>query len=289
MNRLQKKCLIASTGTHLLLFLVVIFGSAFFVSHDKQVNLASLRAVPTILVDNALSGGGGNPNIAPSDAQQKGQTLVSQPVQPTPLPQREPKRVESKPEIKKAEPAKPTKPVKDQVKETVKPAPDQTAKTAPLALKPWTRTTADKLKEQTDAEARSAAAARRRAATEFSKASERLREGFSQGTKVEIHGTGGAAYADYTQFVKSVYDDAWIITDDLTDEDSTAKVSVTIAKSGHVIAARIERRSGDSALDKSVQRALDRVKFVAPFPAEATDEQRIFFINFNLKAKRLTG
>ena len=137
-------------GMHLLLFLVVVFGAAFFVSHDKSLSLPALRAVPTKLIDDALSGGGGNPNIAPSDAQQKGQTLVSQPVQPTPPPQRETKRAETKPEIKKAEPAKPTKPVKDQVKEAVKPVPDQTAKTAPLALKPWTRTTADKLKEQAD-------------------------------------------------------------------------------------------------------------------------------------------
>ena len=95
MNRLQKKCLIASMGTHLLLFLVVIFGSAFFVPHDKSLSPPPLRAVPARLVDEALSGGGGNPNIAPSDAQQKGQTLVSQPVQPTPPPQREPKRVDT--------------------------------------------------------------------------------------------------------------------------------------------------------------------------------------------------
>ena len=77
--------------------------------------------------------------------------------------------------------------------------------------------------------------------------------------------------------------------DDLMDESSTAKVSVTIAKSGHVISARIERRSGNSPLDRSVQRALDKVRFVAPFPAGALEEQRTFLINFNLKAKRLLG
>src|ERR1051325_1552179 len=86
MNRLEKKCLIASTGTHLFLFLLLVFGSAFFVSRDKTMSLRPLTAVPTRLVDDALSGGGGNPNIAPSDAQQKGQTLVPQPrVDPQPV------------------------------------------------------------------------------------------------------------------------------------------------------------------------------------------------------------
>jgi len=156
-------------------------------------------------------------------------------------------------------------------------------------LKPITRNPTDKLKEQADAQAREAAAARKRAAQELARTGERLREGFSQGTKVEISGPGGAAYANYAEFVKSVYEDAWVVTDELMDDESTAKVSVTIAKNGRVVAARIERHSGNSVLDKSVQRALDKVRFVAPFPEGAIDEQRTFLINFNLKAKRLLG
>jgi TonB family protein len=296
MNRLEKKCLVASAGMHLFLFLLVVFGSAFFVSRDKTPSLPPLRAVPTRLVDDALSGGGGNPNIAPSDAQQKGQTLVPQPrIEPQPLPKPEVKRTEPKREVEKVEKPKPTKPVKESVKEVVKPLPDPTkaSQTAPIVLKPITRSTMDKSKEQAEKEAReaaaAAAAARSRVAQAFAKANERLKEGFSQGTKVDVSGPGGEAYADYTQFVKSVYDDAWIVTDALIDEDSTAKVSVTIGKSGRVISAHIERRSGDSALDRSVQRALDKVKFVAPFPAGATDDQRTFLINFNLKSKRSLG
>jgi len=297
MNRLEKKCLIASAGTHSLLFVLVVFGSAFFVSHDKSISTPPLHALPTKLIDEALSGGGGNPKIAPSEDQQKGQTLVPQPPQPARVEPRPPTPPVPKPEIQpapivKIDKPKPVKPAKEPPKEPAKPKPD-TATAPPLNLKPVTRPSIDKAAiekaKQAEAQAKALADARRRAAVELGKAAQELKSGFSQGTKVEISGPGGEAYADYSQFVKSVYEDAWVVSDDLTDESSTAKVSVTIAKSGHVISARIERHSGNSPLDRSVQRALDKVRFVAPFPAGALDEQRTFIINFNLKAKRLLG
>jgi protein TonB len=253
--------------------------------------------VPTKLVDDALSGGGGNPKIAPSDDQQKGQTTVPQPALPhvepphptPPVPRAE---VKPKPEVKNIEKPKPIKPPNEQPKETVKPRPDPTPKpdkTALLELKPVTRPSIDKKAEAQAKAAREAAAARQKAAKEIASAAQQLKSGFSQGTKVDISGPGGETYADYAQFVKSVYEDAWIVTDELMDDDSTVKVSVTIAKSGHVVSAHVERHSSNSVLDKSVQRALDKVRFVAPFPPGATDEQRTFLINFNLKAKRLLG
>ena len=59
MDRLQKKCFIASTGTHLFLVLLLVFGSAFFVSKDKSVhNLPAIKVVPGKLVDDLLAGGG---------------------------------------------------------------------------------------------------------------------------------------------------------------------------------------------------------------------------------------
>jgi hypothetical protein len=42
-------------------------------------------------------------------------------------------------------------------------------------------------------------------------------------------------------------------------------------------------------VDASVQRTLDRVKFIAPFPEGATEKERTYIINFNLKAKRMLG
>ena len=92
-DRLQKKCLSASIGTHTSLIAVLFLGSAFFKEEQKVVKVTSLKVVPSILVDSALSGGGGNPNIKPSEDRQKGDTLVPK-VRETPKP--EPKKEEPK-------------------------------------------------------------------------------------------------------------------------------------------------------------------------------------------------
>ena len=58
MNLLQRRCLIASSTFHLLLLLIVVFGSAFFVPEQKEVLNSRLNVVPSRLVDAALAGGG---------------------------------------------------------------------------------------------------------------------------------------------------------------------------------------------------------------------------------------
>lgn len=276
---------------HLFLLLLVVVGSAFFVSKEKKpVDMPSLKVVPSILVDQALSGGGGNPKITPSDGRQRGQLTAQPPdVRPTPPP---------KPPAQSAEVKKPTptttpkeNPIKPKEnKETSKPNTNpKTTKLEPLELKPVVRNNADKAKAKAEAQAREMAAAKKRTTEELRKTRESLQRGFAGGTVVEAFGPGGEAYADYAQFVKNVYEDAWIVTDDLMDDDSTARVIVTIRRTGQVVSARIERRSGDSTLDNSVQRALDKVRFIAPFPQGAKEDERTFKINFNLKAKRLVG
>ena len=298
MDRLEKKCMIASAGTHVLLCLILIFGSAFLLPLEKARTIPPLHVYPSKLIDDLLSGGGGSPKVTPSDGQQKGQTLLPQPPQPhleqarllqtTPPVQKT--EVKPKPDVKKVEIPKVAKPPRDSVK---RPDPKVT-KPPPMELRPVSRPTVDKVKAKAEAqaretEAREAEAAQKRIAQAFNQARERLQEGFSQGTLLITPGPGGAAYANYAQFVKSVYEDAWTVADELTDESSTAKVTVTIAKSGHVLSARLERPSGNPTLDRSVQRALDKVRFIAPFPEGATDQQRTFLINFNLKAKHLLG
>ena len=108
-------------------------------------------------------------------------------------------------------------------------------------------------------------------------------------TQIDIPGNTGAAFVNYAEYVRDKYEKAWIVSDTLTDEESTARVSISIARNGRVVASRIERRSGNPVLDRSVQQALDRVNFIAPFPEGSADEQRTFFINFNLKSTRLSG
>jgi outer membrane biosynthesis protein TonB len=59
-----------------------------------------------------------------------------------------------------------------------------------------------------------------------------------------------------------------------------------IRRDGTVVEARIVKPSGIRAMDKSVERALE-LKFIAPFPEDAKDSERLFYINFDLKTKRL--
>ena len=123
----------------------------------------------------------------------------------------------------------------------------------------------------------------------LAKTADHMLQGFESGTKVDVGGEGGEAYAGYASFVQAIYDDAWQMARDLSDDNFKTKVSVTISRDGTVTSARIIKHSGNSAMDKSVQKALDKVKFVQPFPAGSTDSERTFIINFNLEAKRLIG
>ena len=285
MDRLQKKCLVGSTCFHAFLALVLVVGSAFFVNKERPHVVPKVRVVPTKLIDAALAGGGGNPKIAPSEDQQKGDTI--KPLPPRPEPQ---KLVQTppKPEPKVEPPAPRPEPVKPKPEVAAKAQEKPKRTFEPLPLKGVTRSN-EKLKAKAAAEARERKARADQIAGKLKSIEKDLVSGFTKGTKVDVWGPGGEAYAGYDALVKAIYDDAWDVSDSLTDDDSTARVKIVIRRSGHVVSAHIERRSGNSLLDKSVQRALDKVKFVAPFPAGSNDDQRTFTINFNLKAKRLLG
>jgi outer membrane biosynthesis protein TonB len=311
MNRLQKKCLVASSGLHGFALLLLVFGSAFFVAKEKPLNQPKLQFVPSRFVEAALAGGGGNPNVARTDDVQKGVPTapVQHPAPPTPAP--EPERIQPPPP--KPEPPKPEKVVLPKPEPTptkVTPKPVEAAKPKPADkpvptkprielsdLKPVDRTASDKRKAQKEAEAKeadrqqaAASAARQKLAQQIGKATASMQRGFQSGTKVDVGGPGGEAYANYGAWVQAVYEDAWKIPVDLDDDDALVEVKVTIAKDGTVIGARIIRRANSGSMNKSVQRALDAVKSIGqPFPAFIKDAERSFTIEFNLKAKPLLG
>jgi TonB family protein len=116
-----------------------------------------------------------------------------------------------------------------------------------------------------------------------------LKKSFSPSTTVDMPGNSSAAYANYASAVKSIYEQAWTPPDDTTSDDANTKVSITIASDGTVVSARILTPSGDDSVDASIQRTLDRVTFIAPFPEGSKDKERTYIINFNLKAKRMLG
>jgi TonB family protein len=297
MNRLEQKCLLGSVGMHGLLVLLLVVGSAFFVPEGKAPAPPPppLNVVPDFLIDQALAGGGGNPNVKPEEGRQKGNTLDKPPELPPPpkkapetKPPPETKPVDTKPE-QTAKP-KDTKPDRSFLKELAKPPSNRTS---PEALPEWLKpvSAADQKKAAAEETARQWAASLAAARTAIGKSKvglQDLRRGFNDGTVVEPYGPGGAAYAPYAAFVKAVYDNAWAVQD-LSDESATCVARVTIAHNGDVLTARIITPSGNSVLDQSVRRVLSAVRFVAPFPQGAPEKERSFTINFNLKSKRGLG
>ena len=282
---------------HGVLVLVVLFGAAFFTPEKKAAPVDNLKMIPSRLIDDALSGGGGNPKIAPSDAKIKGDTLDPVPAQPTPVKQQPdpPKKVETvqpkppEPKPQKTETAKPvaTKTIpKDPPKTTAKP------KDAPIELTPVSKSKTDREKARKEAEAKARAAdqaAQDRLAKAVGNLRKNMKQGFTSGTAVEVSGPGGEAYASYRSFVFAAYDNAWQVQPDMADDDAVVVARIVIHRTGRIISAAISERSGLSALDKSVQRALDGVKSLPPFPDSTRDQERTFVIEFSLKAKRLVG
>src|SRR5580765_4351524 len=99
MNRLQKKCFFASAALHLLPFVLLLVGPAFFsCSSTRTEDLPLLRMLPNKLIDEAASGGGA-PHSAtappaikrtesPPRLEPRKEPVVQPPVRdPEPLPQ----------------------------------------------------------------------------------------------------------------------------------------------------------------------------------------------------------
>jgi TonB family protein len=254
MNRLQKKCVIATTGVHLLLIVILFVGPAFFYSKPKADDLQVLDVIPANLIDAPFNSGVANATPPPPA-----------PVTPPQLPPPVPEKIEQP----------------KSVKETVKtPAPVEKLDANELR----------KIQISTQLVARPApetspnAAARARA---IRSALRNLKSNLKPGTTIDMPGNSSVAYADYGQVVKSIYDQAWTPPANIVNNDENVIVNITIANDGTVISARIVTPSGDANVDASVQHTLERVKFIAPFPKGAAEKERPYTINFNPKAKRM--
>jgi TonB family protein len=283
MNRLQKKCVIATVGAHLLLLTILIVGPAFFNQETKPDNTQLLDVIPANLVDAAFNSGVRGATPPPP-------TPIVTP--PPPLPPPPTPAVQPTPQPPPPTPVvKPEPTVMDRVKDIFKPAPKpEPVKPAPEKpdpqphkiqpnLTPVVRTPSKNPTpvSKPDTSQKNTAA--------ISSAIRNLRNSLKPGATIEMPGDSSVAYANYASVVKSIYDAAWTLPDTIA-KDENVTVKVTIASDGTVISSRILERSGDTPVDASVQRALDRVTFVAPFPEGSSDKQRTYTINFNPQIKR---
>ncbi len=289
MDRLQQKCVIASAGFHLLLFVILLVGPAFLAPKSKVDNSRILDVIPGKLIDAAFSGGGNPQGRPPPPAPPEPRP----PAVTQPAPRPEPVKVRE-PEPPKEE-VKPTKPDPS----ALEPSPDRKRKLPEVSTKPLirrpdsTKTTKSPSTTSTadSEERRMADARRRRAAAVIGAAAQSLRDDIAPGTSIEPLGPGGGGevYASYDQAVKSAYWHAWIPPEDTASDAAITTATVTIASDGTVLTARIVKPSGDTNVDKSVQRTLEHVTYIAPFPEGAKEKQRTYTIKFDLKARRLTG
>lgn len=278
MNRLQKKCLIAVAGTHFLL-VVVLFCSGFISSKPKPDDSQVLTMIPDQAIDQLLQSGVRHAEPPPP-------TPV---VQPPPQPQQEP----PKPVVEPPKPVEPVKPEPEaqvaKAEEPVETKPKTEPHKVEVNLKPVvhkTSTETNNNDEAAKAEARRERIARAKA---VQKALNAIEKNATSATTVDMPGDSTVAYANYASIVKTVYTEAWRLPNDAASDDANVKVSVTIARDGHVIEAHIVDRSGDASVDRSIQETLDRVTEIRPFPDDSTDKERTYIINFNQKAKRMLG
>ncbi len=271
MNRIQKKCFIASTGFHLLLMVVLLVGPAFLSSRSKTDIRPMIDIVPLKTIDEAMAPSGGNPNASPP-------APPAQPPAPRPQP----------PHVQQTEPPKPDARELDSFD-------DKPAKKLPnVSLKQVTRPTNKTTNKpsntaQSDADAKARADAARRKL--LASAARDIREAASGSTTIELPGPGGGGvpYANFLDAVKKIYSDAWLVPDGVTDDEATTTVSVTIARDGTVVSSRITRASGNALADASVDAALRRVTHAVPLPDGTKEDQRTVTIKFNVKAKRGLG
>lgn len=286
MDRLSKKCVLTSGIVHGTLVLLLIVGPAFLTSDSKPDTAAILTFTD---VEAIASGspvmGQGTPNggsAIPTPPEPKPVVeppKSAQPVVRNPEPRNDPKPVDPppKPNTDSTDPAdKPRKPVIDLTRVVRNP----------------NRTSTPKPNTAADDKARAQAAEAKANARQLANAIDKIRTGSSSGVDVGPVGvsTGsGPSVAAYSDILRTIYFNSWREPSDATMEDAVVKVTVTIARDGSVVSARITKTSGDPAVDRSVQHLIDSVPFIKAFPEDWKERQREFKLSFSLKAKRSLG
>jgi protein TonB len=266
MMRLVKKCFFLSVGLHLLVLAGLILWAAFMIVNPEKMPPQLSMIAPEIL-DNILNP---QPTPAPAPAPAPVVTPVRR-INPTP-----PQPV--KPQIKPTPPRpvkiKPTPRPKNPIKAT---KPPRKKHVIEIAKNTQTSTgTTSRLKKTQPKVAKPAVS------TSQLNNIRKMRNQLSAAIKVNVSGANRAAFTSYANHVVAVYRRTWepLIPANLA-RPRVAEVSVTIRRDGRVLSARIIRRTGDAALDLSVQRALDRVRTIGKsFPSGSRDPQRTFTLDF---------
>lgn len=175
-------------------------------------------------------------------------------------------------------PPKPKKPEpkKAQPKPKIKPKP-LTSKPKKITPKPK-----PKIKVNLNSNVRKPDAQKKESQKEAAKqqtALNKLQTKLSGRTSVNVP-LGRYASAKYESLIRRKYMDATIHPGAISG-DPVVRVRLVIARNGTILSARVTNKSGVASWDRSVQKALDRVKFIKPFPESMKGSQQTFNLNFN--------
>ncbi|MBI3875582.1 MAG: TonB family protein [Verrucomicrobia bacterium] len=324
MDRLQKKCVLASALLHGALLASVVVVSAFTPapSEPKQtvmfavpINSRDLATVPTGPTMTEVPAAPIEPPPPPPPP--------PQPVKDTVVPKdvfKAPEKIEPLPP-KKISPPKPDGlvPPKTETKNKSKPKDEpkkadtkKIEKTTPkkedtakknektIKLADTTHLSTRKPPDETDPNSKDHESEAKKRAAQYAKAQadwqkkiggafSGLRSNVSGPISFSIPGAGAGAFQNYGQQIVAIYERSWFPPAEVADENAVVQVVVTISRDGRVVDARVVRPSGTAPVDRSVRETLKNVRLFPPFPPGADDEQRTFNIDFNLKAKRSLG
>ena len=202
-------------------------------------------------------------DLVPSDVIDK-LLAPAAPVAPPPAPA-PPKPTPPKPEPKKIQPKPKPKPIPPKAK----PKPKIKVNLNSNVRKPDARNT----------KAQKEAAKQREA---LNRSLNKLDTKLSDRTAVNVP-LGRYASANYESLIRRKYMDATIHPGAISG-DPVVKVRLVIARNGRVISARVTGQSGLASWDRAVQKALNRVKFIKPFPESMKGSQQTFNLNFNSRS-----
>ena len=263
MGRLKRSCVVGSVVFHALILAMLVLGPMLLAKREEKARVIDL--IPSEVIDKLLSPAA---PVAPPPA----------PAPPKPK-KPEPKKAQPKPKIK-PQPLTP-KPKK------ITPKPKPKIKPKPLTSKPKkiTPKPKPKIKVNLNSNVRKPDAQKKESQKEAAKqqtALNKLQTKLSGRTSVNVP-LGRYASAKYESLIRRKYMDATIHPGAISG-DPVVRVRLVIARNGTILSARVTNKSGVASWDRSVQKALDRVKFIKPFPESMKGSQQTFNLNFNSRS-----
>jgi TonB family protein len=286
MTRLQKKCLVASASFHGLMAGVFV-ATAAFRSEPAITEGRVLTLIPTRILDRPGVGGEPVPSAAKPQPSQPATRATPPATPPPPHPADLPKPVAR---------TAPKPPTPSTTAEKPAPEPTRTKPGIKVDLTPVSRSSKPPPKPtESSASAKAAALeASKKRAQEISNVFAALDSTIHSkepNTKVVALGGegGGEAFVNYRTAVFNAYYQAWKTPEETARKLALADVKIVVLRDGTIASSEFLNKSGDAAVDRSVQRALDAVKQLPPFPPGAQDAERSFIIRFNLEAKLDAG